>query len=115
MVAYLSPKERKQRKKSGRLLKLWEWRVFRVGLCVMCLMGSVLYIIEMTKMSTTGFEITELQRQVEALEKENQRLDVDIASYRSLARVQERLKEKNFVVAEQVVYIRGTQSVVARR
>lgn len=76
---------------------------------------GLLYVIETSAVSTTGYEITAIQKQINNLEQENQRLQFDIATHRSMKSIQERLRSLNLVAVADAEYINGSRMTVARR
>lgn len=86
-------------------------------LCLLVVLGvfSVLYIIETNAVSTKGFAISDLERKIETLEQEQQRLNVEIAKSRSMKSVEERLQKMNMVAAADVQYVSVVGTAVARR
>lgn len=68
-----------------------------------------------SSVSTKGYEINDLKNKIQELEYENQRLDFEIANYRSMRSIQERLKDMNLVVATDVKYVNLTGSAMAMR
>lgn len=107
----------KQTQREKRIaIKKWmvsTW--FRAGLIVAIIVFGVLYIIEMSSVSTKGFVISDLQKQLQTLEHETRALDVEISKYRSIKSIEERLQGMDLVYATQVDYVTPVGTVVARR
>lgn len=88
--------------------------------CRMILIGcfalfGVLYIMQTSSVSTKGFEISELQGQVRMLENETRSLDVEIAQYRSMKSIQQRLDGMELVEAHNIEYVTPVGTAVALR
>ena len=108
----------KQQTRRERRLAVKRWLVsttFRVGLLAVMGVFGVLYVIQMSSVSTKGFIISDLQKEMQTLENETRALDVEIAKHRSMASIQARLKDMDLVAANYVEYITQVGSVVARR
>ncbi|MFH1947239.1 MAG: hypothetical protein ABIJ23_03735 [Candidatus Magasanikbacteria bacterium] len=89
---------------------------FRVALLTVFLVFSFMYIVQTSSLSTKGYEINDLEKQVQAMEQENQRLELQIASNRSMNSIQERLLSLNMVEAgSNVQYVSLTGNAVAMR
>ena len=88
---------------------------FRIGLIAVASVFSVLYIIQMSSVSTKGFAISDLQGQVQTLKNETRSLEVQISQYRSMVSIQERLQGMDLVSAGQLEYVTPVGTVVARR
>lgn len=110
-------RDKKQTRRSERLA-VQEWlrgTQFRAVLVLSIAIVGVLYIVQTSSVSTKGFEISGLQKQIRELERENRSLDVAIAEQRSMSNVQQRIAAKGYVSAGQLEYITPVGTAVARR
>lgn len=108
---------KKQTQKDKRIA-IQKWMVstsFRVGLIIGVVVFGFLYIIQMSSVSTKGFLISDLQSQTQTLEQETRALDVEIAQYRSMSSIQERLRGMNLVAVGNMEYVTPVGTVVAMR
>ena len=87
----------------------------RVALILCIVVFGVMYLMKTSTLATKGYAISDLQKQMNELEQENERVQVRIAQYGSMANIEERLKSMSLVAVDQVEYISPPQSVVARR
>lgn|SRR3989338_1723372 len=87
----------------------------KTGLVFLIAIFGVLYVAQMSAASTTGYVISDLQKQSVALEQETRAIDVEIAKYGSMASIQERLTALDLVAVENVEYVTPVGTVVARR
>ena len=76
---------------------------------------GLLYLFKVNTVSTQGFVISDLESKIEQLERENKRLDVQIASGRSMKSIETRLEGMNLVVAADMQYVTPVGTAVARR
>jgi len=88
---------------------------FRVALMGCLLLFGVLYVIQMNEVSTKGFDMSDLQRNITQLGYENERLEFEIAQHRSLGSIQKRLEDMDFVRVTDARYVSAVGSAVARR
>ena len=88
---------------------------FRVCLSIFVVIFGVLHVINLSTMSTKGYDMTELQKKITILEREGQKLEFKIAKYSSIQSIQERLDSMDMVVAENVEYATIMGSTVALR
>lgn len=95
--------------------RLFLSNVFRVCLSVFIVVFGVLYVINLSTMSTKGYDITDLQKKIISLERENQKLEIKIAKNSSMRSIQEKLDNMDMVVAENIEYATIMGTVVARR
>ncbi len=94
------------------------WIVSTSCRCVMLgmvVLFGFLYILETNAVSTKGYEISDLERQVESLQQEQQRVAVQIAQYQSMKSIEERMVGMNLVAAADVQYVNVVGTAVARR
>lgn len=90
-------------------------RSFRVCLVALIAVFGVMNLVQITKMSTKGYQINELENNIQSLNHEVEKLNVQIAQHRSMNSIQDRLANLNMVAAENIEYISLPGSSVARR
>jgi len=88
-----------------------------VRLTLLGLIGilCVVFLTKIGSVSTKGFEMKDLEIQKQELETETRRLEVQIAQYRSILSVNERLASMNMVSVDNPEYLNVAGSEVARR
>lgn len=113
----MQSKDKKQTLRSKRLAVEQWMRGTRVRMFLVALIAlfGVLYIGQTSSVSTKGFEISDLQKQIRELEQQTRSIDVEIAQHRSMVSIQNRLSDKGFVPAGQPQYIDVVGSAVVRR
>lgn len=77
----------------------------RVGLLAVALTLIAAYVVQLSIVSTTGFDISSLERTVKEKERTTQRLELHIAKYRSMKSIQSRLARLDMVQADAVDYV----------
>ena len=87
----------------------------RLSLLFLLIIFGVLFIWQTSSASTKGFVINDLQEQISDLEKENQKLGLQIAEQRSLKNLENRITELGLVVVDNVRYATILNNTVARR
>lgn len=90
-------------------------QTFRVFVGIFILSFAILFSVNMSGMSTKGYDIAELEQKITVLERENQKIDLKIANQRSMHSIQERLNGSDLVVADNIKYTTLVGSTVARR
>ena len=88
---------------------------FRAGLMMMVMVFGVLYVMQTSSLSTKGYEISDLEQQIEVLEQDNQKLEFQIATHRSMDSIQTRLASMNLVSSDNVEYVTLLGTAVALR
>ncbi|HYE59706.1 MAG TPA: septum formation initiator family protein [Candidatus Kapabacteria bacterium] len=108
--------QEKTMREKRKALQLWMVSTTsRVVLCGCVILFGVLYILETSAISTKGYEMSDLQKQIQELEQENERIDVAIADHRSMESIERRVKDLNLVLAGDVTYVSPVGTAVARR
>lgn len=90
-------------------------RPCRVSLALWVVSFGLLYVIEITNVSTQGYQISDLEKQKTELANETRQLDVDIARLQSMHSIQERLPATGLVAAGRVEYVETGGAVVVKR
>jgi cell division protein FtsL len=86
---------------------------FKISLIVFAMIFAVMYLIQVSSVSTKGYEISDLEGQIQELQQENQKLDYKIATYRSMKSIQERLQNTEMVPVNNVEYVTLVGTAVA--
>lgn len=87
---------------------------FRVMLGAFVLLLGFWYVGQTNTLSAKGFALRDLEKQLNDLQSENRRLDVELAEKQSLRSLELRLHEVNLVPVGQVEYAAGTTLAVNR-
>ena len=87
----------------------------RIALIVAIVVFTLLYVVQITTVSTKGNDIALLEQQVRELKQETSLIDVDIAEHRSMQSIQERLGGLGMVDAGTVTYMSAGDTAVALR
>lgn len=101
-----------------RRLAVKEWMLsttFRAVLLSVIAVFGILYVVQTSSASTTGYDMRDLERQIQSLEQENQKLEFEIATHRSMQSIQNRLVSLNMVEANNVEYATLVGTAVAMR
>ena len=115
MINKYKDKKQTMREKKMAMKRLFLNNTFRLVLAVFVLFFGVLNIVKTSSISTKGYDMTDLQKQITSLERENQRLDFKIAKQGSMQNIQDRLKDMDLVLADDIEYETIVGTVVARR
>ena len=76
---------------------------------------GLLYTMQMSASSTQGYKMSDLQKELSELEFDYERVQSEVAQYRSLSNVEERLLGMNFVSVDSPEYIPFVGGSVAVR
>ena len=101
----------KTKKQTMRQKKISEKRwlmskTTRVVLIFGIFLFSFLYLGQMNSVSTKGYAISDLEKEINNLEQENERLQFKIAKLGSLQNIQERMGGLQMVSVDNVEYLR---------
>lgn len=100
-----------------RSLRLPAWiasKTMRVLLSGLIVVFGVAYVLNTSSSATSGFEMHKLEKQVEALEIEVQKLQVEVANHSSITNIQSRLAGLNMVEAGEIKYLTAKNTAVAK-
>lgn len=114
MNSYIEKKQTLREKKEA-LNKLLFSTSFRMSVGIFVLVFGVLYILKTTSVSTKGYIISDLEKQVATLEYENRKMDVEVAKLKSMQSLQERIASTDLVAVANVDYLNVLDGAVARR
>jgi hypothetical protein len=87
----------------------------RFCLVAVVVMLSVGYIVQISHLSTGGYEIAKLEKEISKLSDESERLTTEVAEYQSISNVQKRLQGLSMVPAQNIKYVKLGDTAVAQR
>lgn len=114
MNDYLN-KNKSIREKKIKSMKSRKLLFLKISLLALIVVFSVLYLYQINKISTKGFEISKLEKDVATLEYENKSIQVEIANYSSIENLKERLKDKKMLAVNEIKYISVIDNNIAQR
>ncbi len=76
---------------------------------------GVLYVLQTSSISAKGFAMSDLEQQIQTLENENQKVEFEIATHRSMKSIEQRLQSMNLVTVDNAQYATLTGNSVAMR
>jgi cell division protein FtsL len=74
---------------------------------------SITYVWQISQVSTQGYHLKDLERQISILEKQNEKLSFEMAGLNSLARIETVAKTLGMVKSDRVMYLTQTVDTVA--
>lgn len=88
----------------------------RIILVILFTAFGLSYIFETNNLSTSGYKIHELEKQVSSLSAEQEKLEIEKATYESMANIQKHLSDIKMVVASNIKYLKlENKTAVAKR
>ena len=114
MNSYINKKQTLRQKK----MAVKKWLVSatcRTGLMLFIVFFGLLYLLQTNTVSSKGYQLSDLEAKLLELEREDQKLDVEISKYRSMDYIQERLDNMDMVASDHVTYVHRPDTVVARK
>lgn len=73
------------------------------------------YVLQISHLTTSGYEIAVLEKKVSALNDDAEKLNAEVASYQSIASIQKRLQGAAMVPVKNISYIKASAMTVAER
>jgi hypothetical protein len=95
--------------------KMFDSHPLRIFLTVLAFVLLVLYVVRLSTVSIKGYDISALQKEVNVLQSEQERLEFEIAKNGSMQSIQERLKNVPFVPVEQPEFASLGTPIIAHR
>lgn len=77
--------------------------------------AAAAYFWQVTSLSVKGFQIKELEKNIQQLKTENKKLELDLTAQESMINLEERVKDLNLVAVDKVEYLTVVSPVVALR
>lgn len=87
----------------------------KVVILGMVVLMGLTYLVQVNKVSTSGFEIQELEQRVTELKKENAKLELTAAQLESLSTIEQRVQRLDLVSTEKVDYLEIHDSQFAQK
>jgi hypothetical protein len=87
----------------------------RIFLTVLAFVLLILYVVRLSTVSIKGYDISALQKEVNVLQSEQERLEFEIAKNGSMQNIQARLKNATFVPVEQPEFASLDAPIIAHR
>ncbi|MBU1167750.1 hypothetical protein KKC60_05090 [Patescibacteria group bacterium] len=121
MARYLTLTKSKSSKRGvrkssfGQSVKTGPVTLVIATIALFCLL-SFFFLAQVFQSSTKGYEVSELEKRIEDLDDENQKLEIQAAELKSLDNIERSVEEINMVPVQDVVYLEAsTDTVVAAR
>lgn len=83
-----------------------------VFMWILIFAGFFTYIFKVNEISTKGFKVTELQKNVKNLEEENKKLTLELSEMKKMANLDSFSKDQKMVKVDKIDYL-STKSSVA--
>jgi cell division protein FtsB len=91
------------------------FRLSLVLISIVCLGALVIYLAQINSLSTKGFEMRELQKQITMLQAENEKLELQMLDMQALSSLVERARSLQLVASSDVRYISGANTALAKK
>jgi len=101
-----------------RAIYLSSWitsKAMRIILVLLIVGVGSAYVLKITSSATSGFEMHKLENQVDALDKDIQKIQIEIAENSALPSIQARLATLDMTEASNISYINSKDTAVAKR
>jgi hypothetical protein len=98
--------------------RLPEWLTGRCSRCLMLgalIFCSACYVFQITSASSSGYQMKDLQKNVNILREEINKTNIEAVSYGSLTNLEKRIKELNMNKVNSIVYISAPDVMFAKK
>jgi cell division protein FtsB len=76
---------------------------------------SLFFLAQVFQSATSGYQISDLQKQADELKEKNKTLEIKAAELRSFDRIKQEAEKLNMIKSDQIVYLRAKTSMAAAR
>ncbi len=87
----------------------------KYAVMVFIVLFGVLCVLQTSSISAKGFVMSDLEQQIQVLENENQKVEFEIATHRSMKSIEQRLQSMNLVTVDNAQYATLAGNSVAMR
>jgi len=87
----------------------------RMVLVVLITGVGVGFLFQTNNVSTSGYVVHNLENKIADIQSQNEKLATQVASYQSMASIQQRLTDENMTPAAKISYLKGVTNQVAER
>lgn len=116
MKRFVAKKRRRSRFDwRAMLTRLSQSLVLRLAVFTSVVVFGVGYIVAMSNVSTKGYEMRSVERDIVTMKEDNQKLRLEIAQHRSLHSIQNRIATIGLVPVEGITYVSLEGTSVAQR
>jgi cell division protein FtsL len=115
MRLYNKNRKHAMREKKLRARKWFMTKTARSLLLGLIVLFGVFYLAKVNSIATKGYQIAELDSQILELERKNDKLNFEIAKYKSMHSIQTRLQDLSMIPTAQIKYVDISGRVFARR
>ncbi len=94
-----------------------EWiysRLFRSSLIALCIIFGSAHIIQMSRASVTGYQIRSLEKKIDELAREQQKLEVAVMEKTSLVSLHKRLDTLQLVPAKKIIKLEEAPNIAMK-
>jgi len=98
--------------------RLPEWLTGRISRCsifVILVVCSVCYVMQIANATSSGYEMRDLQRQVNLLNEEINKINIEAVSYGSLLNLEKRIQESGMSRVSNIVYVTAPDVMFAKK
>ena len=88
---------------------------FIILICMLFVGSCFVYLFAVNTIASKGFEIKELEREINIAKVENEKLQIRMVELRSMGDLQEKIEELDMVPVDQITYLDTSGQVVVRR
>lgn len=110
-----SPTQISLREQNQRLAQIMRSRWFKAGVIALMVVSALSFVVETNALSTKGYTISALEKNVTELENQTRQLEAQIARYQSLSSIKERIKDSNLVAVGTPEFLEAPGTAIAKR
>lgn len=85
----------------------------KIFILILLIIFGLAYFWQINNISTQGFQMKELEKNIQLLKEENQKLELEAARQQSMLNIDEQVQELGLVAVDKVEYLRPVGPAVA--
>ena len=89
--------------------------IVRLALLVLVMALGTLFFVKTNSAATLGYHVKELDDRARVLQKESQKLELEVAELSSMKTIAERLQALGFIPADDLEFVKSVDASVAKR
>jgi cell division protein FtsL len=99
----------------NRYQSLLKLEVLNIAVIVLILVMGTMYLVQVNRATTKGYQIRDLEKRINLIEESNQKAQLEIAELQSLDSIEERMETLGMVPVDRMQYVKVPGTSVAVR
>jgi len=102
-------------KHTNKYRSLLKPEMLNVVVIVLILAMGTMYLVQVNRATTKGYQIRDLEKRIQTIEDNNQKTQLEIAEMQSLDSIEKRIEKLGMVQVDRIEYVKVPGTAVAVR